>query len=100
MKKGHDGREFVRSGFVARDFKPRRESEGRLVRGDAAAGGKESVGRERGRSVRKKGREQDQDDAKLMFTVEVPHVFKKFGKFAELKRWLYGMTKGSVRMEE
>ena len=25
MKKGHDGREFVRSGFVARDFKPRRE---------------------------------------------------------------------------
>ena len=30
-----------------------------------------------------------------MFTVEVPHVFKKFGKFVELKRWLYGMRKAA-----
>ena len=40
--------------------------EGRLVRGDAAAGGKESVC-VRGRSVRGKRRAQGQHEVKLMF---------------------------------
>ena len=44
MTKNDNGREFVRCRSVARDFKPRREgSDGRLVRGDATAGRKEST---------------------------------------------------------
>ena len=87
---------------MARDFTQRRWSEGRIVRGDATAGGKDSAvvyiaG------VREKRREQGQDEVKLLFIdvkkahlnakgdeedwVEWPNEFKKLGKYVRLKRW-------------
>ena len=76
-KQDDDGREFVICRFVARDFKPRRE--GRLVRGEATAGGKERI--ESMRSLQACARrdvEQGQDEEKHMFTdVKQAHFIAK-----------------------
>ena len=87
VKKHNDCREFVRSRLVACDFKQKR-----------------------GR------REQSQDEVKLMFIdvkqahfngkydeqelVELLDEFKKFGKYAKLKRWLHGVRKAASGWED
>ena len=66
--------------------------------------------------VREQRREEGQDEVKLMFInvkkahcnakrdeeewVELPDEFKKFGKHAKLKRWLYGVSKAASGRED
>ena len=63
--------------------------------------------------VREKRRAQGHDELKLMFVdvkkahlnakcdeeewVELPNEFNKFGRYAKLKRWLYGMRKAAKK---
>ena len=95
MKQDDDGSEFVRCCLVARDFKPRREG----PRDDLFAA-MPALKAKRGlfsyvAGVREKRREQGQDEVKLLFidvkkahlNAKCGHRFKKFGKYAKLKRW-------------
>ena len=66
--------------------------------------------------MREKRRAQEHDEVKLMFVdvkkahlnakcdeeewVELPDEFKKFGRYAKLKRWLYGMRKAASGWED
>jgi len=111
-----DGEEFVRCRLVGRDFKPRCEAprddlfaampplEAKKVLFAMVAG-------ERGRRRRKKLKEM-----KLMFIdvkkahlnarcdeqawVELPSEFWEWGRYARLRRWLYGMRKAAAGWED
>ena len=90
----------------ARSLTQTRGSEGRLVRSDAIAGGRALFANVA--VVRGKRREPGQDEVKVMFIdvkkaedwVELLDEFKKFGKYARLKRWLYGMRKAASGWED
>lgn len=114
IKKNDEGREFVRSRLVARDFKPRFEKnredlfaampplEAKKLLFRMVAGGR--------RRRELEGKPED----KLMFIdvkkahlngrceepvyVELPMGFK--GQFARINRWLYGMRKAAVSWED
>ena len=107
VKKDDDGREFVRCRLVTRDFKPRREGPR-----DDLFGAMPPLEAHRAlfayvAGVREKAREQGQEEGKLVSinakkthssaqSVEEEWValldeFKKFGKYAKLKRWFFGM---------
>ena len=111
VKLDDDGREFVRCRLVARDFKPGREGprddlfaamppwKTNKALSACVAGGRE------------KRREQGQDEVKLVVIdvkkahfnakcdgeewVELSDEFQKCGKYAKLKRWLYGARKSA-----
>ena len=101
---------------VARDLKPRREG----PRDDLFAAmlpleAKKALFAHM-EGVSEKRRAQCQDEAELKFVdvkkahlnakceeeewVELPDEFKKCGKYAKLKRWLYGMRKSGVAWED
>jgi len=115
-KAGEDGEEFVRCRLVARDFKPKREG----PRDDLFAampplevkkGLFALVAGERGRR-----RRRGMDEMKLMYIdvkkahlnakcdeeewVELPREFWEWGRYAKLKRWLYGMRKAASGWED
>ena len=115
-KANDDGGMFVRSRLVGRDFKPRREGprddlfasmpplEAKKVLFRMTAG-------DRGRR-----RRNGLEEVKLLFVdvrkahlnsecdeevwVELPEEFHEWGRFARLKRWLYGMRKAAAKWEE
>jgi len=115
-KAGEDGEEFVRCRLVARDFKPKREG----PRDDLFAAMpplevKKAlfalIAGERGRR-----RRRGMDEMKLMYIdvkkahlnakcdeeewVELPREFWEWGRYAKLKRWLYGMRKAASGWED
>ena len=115
-KKDDTGKTFVRCRLVARDFKPKREGprddlfaampmlEAKKALFAVVAG------------VREKRRAQGHEEVKLMFVevkkahlnvkceeeewVQLLDEFKKIGRYAKLKRWLYGMRKAASGWEE
>ena len=113
-KKDDFGKTFARCRLVARDFKPKREG----PRDDLFAAmpplqaNKALFAFVAG--VREKRRAQGHDEVKLMCVdvkkahlnakcdeeewVELPDEFKNFGRYAKLKRRLYGMRKAASGM--
>ena len=115
-KKDDTGKTFVRCRLVARDFKPKREG----PRDDLFAAMPPLEAKKAlfafVAGVRENRRAQGHDEVKLMFVdvkkahlnakcdeeewVELPNEFNKFGRYAKLKRWLYGMRKAASGWED
>ena len=118
-RSGQEGRHwktFVRCRLVARDFEPKREG----PRDDLFAAMPPLDAKKAlfafVAGVREKRRAQGHDEVKLMFVdvkkahlnakcdeeewVELPDEFKKIGRYAKLKRWLYGMRKAASGWED
>ena len=115
-KKDDSGKMFVRCRLVARDFKPKHEG----PRDDLFAAMPPLEAKKAlfafVAGMREKRRAQGHDEVKLMFVdgkkahlnakcdeeewVELPDEFKKFGRYAKLKRWLYGMRKAASGWED
>ena len=116
MKVDEDLVEFARCRLVARDFKPKREGpRDDLYVAMPPLEVKKAlfalVAGVRGRRKRRK-----QDEMKLMFIdvkkahlnaecdeeewVELPREFEQWGRYARLKRWLYGMRKAASGWED
>ena len=115
VKKDDNGKMFVRCRLVARDFKPKHEG----PRDDFAAMPPLEANKALFAFVagmREKRRVQGHDEVKLMFVdvkkahlnakcdeeawVELPGEFNNFGRYAKLKRWLYGMRKAASGWED
>ena len=116
VKKDEDGRTFVRCRLVARDFQPLYEG----PRDDLFAAlppleaKKALIAFVAG--LRERRRTQGHDETKPMSIdakkahlnakcdeekwVELPTEFEKFGRYAKLKRWLYGMRKAASGWED
>ena len=115
-KTNEDGSKFVRSRLVGRDFKPKHGG----VREDLFAAmppleAKKALFRMTA-GVRGQRKRRGEGEVKLMFVdvkkahlnakceeevwVELPKEMWKWGRFARLKRWLYGMRKAAVGWEE
>ena len=115
-KKNEDGARFVRCRLVGRDFKVKHEVE----RDDLFAAmppleAKKTMFRMTA-GVRGWRRKRGADEIKLMFIdvrkahlnakcdeeewVELPEEFEKYGIYATLRRWLYGMRKAASGWEE
>ena len=115
-KKDDSGKTFVRCRLVARDFKPKHEgSRDDLFAAMPPLEAKKALFAFVA-GMREKRRAQGHDEVKLMFVdvkkahlnaksdeeewVELPDEFKKFGRYAKLKRWLYGMRKAASGWED
>ena len=104
---------FVRCRLVARDFKPKHEgSRDDLFAAKPPLEAKKALFALVA-GMREKRRAQGHDEVKLMFVdvkkahrevrrewVELPDEFKKIGRYAKLKRWLYGMRKAASGWED
>ena len=109
-KKDEDGNTFLRCRLVARDFKPKQEGSTNDLFAAMPPLEAEKALFAFVAGVREKRRAQGDDEVKLMFVdakkahlnakcdeeewVELPDEFKKFGRYAKLKRWLYGAASG------
>ena len=111
-----NGNKFVRSRLVARDFKPKREENpGEMFAAMPPLEAKKLLFR-MAAGVRGWRRRRGVAEIKLMFIdvrkahlnavcdeeawVELPEEFWKWGRYARLKRWLYGMRKAAAGWEE
>ena len=117
-KMNDDGEEFMRSRLVARDFRPRRgpdrpdlfaampplEAKKMLFIMTVAGGAFEQRGSKDEQKlmfidVRKAHLNGVVDDQEWVF-VELPPEFHVYGRFARIRRWLYGMRKAAISWEK
>ena len=106
-KNDDNGKMFVRCRLVARDFKPKREG----PRDDLFAAMPPLEAKKSlflfVAGMREKRRVQGHNEVMLMFVdVKKAHLnakcdeFKQFGRYAKLKRWLYGMRRAASGWED
>ena len=117
-KMNDDGEEFMRSRLVARDFRPRRgpdrpdlfaampplEAKKVLFIMTVAGGAFEQRGSKDEQKlmfidVRKAHLNGVVDDQEWVF-VELPPEFHVYGRFARIRRWLYGMRMAAISWEK
>ena len=115
-KEGEDGKVFVRSRLVARDFKPKNDNQRHdLFAAMPPLEAKKTlfayVAGVRGHRER-----EGDEEIKMAFVdvkkahlngiceeeawIELPKEFERWGKYARLRRWLYGMRKAASSWEE
>ena len=115
-KNNDDGSRFVRCRLVARDFKPKREENSEEMFAAMPPLEAKKLLFRMAAGVRGWRRRRRAAEIKLMFIdvrkahlnavcdeeawVELPEEFWQWGRYAKLRRWLYGMRKAAAGWEE